>query len=328
VLHPRFVVTPKIGMSLYGRSLAVAALPVLRRVRSAFPFDVIDAHYLYPDGYAAVLAGRRLGVPVVLSARGTDAHTYPEMPLVRGRIRRALRGAARVVAVSRDLAERVRSVEPTLGEVTVIPNGVDTRLFRPADRDEARRRLGFGTEGRLVLAVGRLEPVKGHELLLKAFADLVGEDGSRELRLVLAGDGARRSALEQEARDLGIETRVTFAGEVPHGQLADWYAAADLVCLPSRREGWPNVLMEAMACGTPSVSARVGGAPEILEDEALGILAAADDAHDLSRALREGLARPWDRSLIAARAAERSWERTAERIEELLASVHADSVSP
>jgi glycosyltransferase involved in cell wall biosynthesis len=202
-------------------------------------------------------------------------------------------------------------------------------MFRPVDRGEARARVGLPADGRVVVSVGRLAEVKGHDLLLRALGELAPAEGDPAgIRLVLIGEGDRRGALERQARELGLEGRVRFEGEVAHERLADWYGAADLLCLPSRREGWPNVLMEAMACGTPCVASRVGGAPEILGEEEAGLLADPDDAGDLARALRAALARSWDRRVLVARAGEHSWERAVARIESVLAEAHADSVSP
>lgn len=331
VLHPRYPVTPKVGMRFYGRALELAVRPSLRRLRRAFPFDVLEAHYLYPDGWAATRIGRRLGVPVVLWARGTDAHSYPEIPAIRRAIRQALRGATRVAAVSSDLARRVEALEPSSRPVAVIPNGVDTSRFLPRDREEARRRLGIAQPGPILLVVGRLTAVKAHGLLLEALASLVG-DGTvaREgVRLLVVGEGELRGALERQAGSLGIRECVRFTGEVDQKDLPDWYAAADLHCLPSLREGWPNVLMEAMACGVPSVASRVGGAPEILDGADLGCLVESGSAAAFADGVRAALARDWDRSGIAGRARDRSWERTAEKVEALLrAAVDANPVSP
>jgi len=318
VLHPRFLVTPRVGMRWYGRTLEKALLPVLRRLRARFPFDVLDAHYLYPDSFAALRAARRLGLPCVVTARGTDAHTFSRFRAIRPLLARTLREADSVCAVSRALAATLREIVPDL-EVTVVPNGVDCARFAPVERSRARERLGLDARGRWLLAVGRLTPVKGHDVLLGAMRRL-GERG-RRAGLLLVGAGKEREPLERMARREGLNGQVRFVGELRHDELADWYSAADVVCLASHREGWPNVLMEALACGTPVVSTRVGGAPEIVEREELGLLVPPADPDALAAALEAALDRRWDRAAIRGHVEARSWEATARQAHEILQRV-------
>ncbi len=324
--HPSYLVTPKFGMTRYGASLARGTRSLVRAIRRRFAFDVIDAHYLYPDAYAAVTLGRELGVPVVVSARGTDTHTYSDIRAVRPLLVRALEGASAVVSVSEDLKQRIGELAPGVGDVTVIPNGVDTERFAPMDRALARKKVGLATaeaSGPLIVIVGRLTPVKAHDVLLEAFARLV-RDREDSPRLAIVGGGELREPLTRQARELGLADRVTFAGERSQSELADWYNAADVSCLPSHREGWPNALMEAIACGTPVVASRVGGAPEIVCEDALGRLVAPGDPDALAAGLGQALDREWDRDRLRAYASERSWGQTARRCIEVLRSTHAN----
>jgi glycosyltransferase involved in cell wall biosynthesis len=128
--------------------------------------------------------------------------------------------------------------------------------------------------------------------------------------LVIVGRGPEEERLRRLARELGLDARVRFEGVVPHEALAPWYAAADLFALATEREGWPNAVLESLACGTPAVATRVGGVPEILRNDRLGLMADRDD-ESFARALESALGRTWDRAEIARFAAGHTWTAAA-----------------
>ena len=309
VSHPRFFMTPKIGMTLYGLMMFLSVLPAMRRIRREFAFDLIDAHYVYPDGLAAVLLGRYFRCPVVVSARGSDINLFATLPLIRPLLRFTLRRADRVVAVSGALKEAIAALGIPAERISVIPNGVDAQKFRPVPQADARQALGLPADRPVVLSVGGMNPVKGFDLLLRAFR-LTLDGQIRRPYLVIVGDGAERTALEAQASALDLRGDVRFAGSVPHLELYQWYSAADVFCLASRREGWPNVVLEALACGVPVVSTEVGGVPEIVTSETLGLLVTRDE-----RALAAGIVRAlgttWQGRAIVEHARARSWEGVA-----------------
>ena len=282
IAHPRYLVLPKIGMWLTPLTLALAAWPTLRRWRrEGWEFDLIDAHYYYPDGVAAALLARWLGKPLVVTARGSDVNQIAGLALPRRMIRWAARVAAASVGVSAALAERLRSLGIPGERVQVLRNGVDTTRFFPVPQAEARRRIGGPLQGPRLVTVGNLVPVKGHALLLEALSGLPG------WHLDVVGRGPLEGALRAQALALGLAERVRFVGAVAQEELPWHFAAADLSVLASEREGWPNVLLESMACGTPVVAARVGGVPEIVRESCAGVMfeprtaAALRDAIDL-----------------------------------------------
>ncbi|MCC7486320.1 MAG: glycosyltransferase family 4 protein [Burkholderiales bacterium] len=303
VLHPRFPSVPKVGMTVAPFLLAAATLPAVRRVAAGDERCVlIDAHYFYPDGVAAVMLGARLSLPVVITARGTDLNLIPEHALPRRMIRWAAGRAAGLVTVSAALKERLVGLGVDPWRVEVLRNGVDCARFRPIDREAARRELGYAR--RTLLSVGNLVPLKGHDLVIRCLALVPGCD------LVVAGEGPERSALEALARDTGVAGRVRFTGALDQDALARHYAAADALVLASSREGWANVLLEAMACGTPVVATRVGGNPEAVAAPEAGVLAGERTPEAIAAALRELHSRGIDRARTRRYAERFGWDET------------------
>ncbi|MBV9116239.1 MAG: glycosyltransferase [Acetobacteraceae bacterium] len=303
VHHPRFPVVPRVGMSAAPWLLYRAALPFVRRLlEDGREVDAIDAHYLYPDGVAAVWLGRRLGLPVVLTARGTDVSLIPRHAVPRRLIEGALRDAAALIAVSAALKAAMLALGAAEPRVTVLRNGVDTRLFRPpADRAALRARLGL--DGPTLLSVGHLIERKGHDLVIRALAQLSG------VTLLIVGEGPERPRLAALAAQLGLSARVRLLGARPHREMAELYGAADALVLASSREGWANVLLEAMACGTPVVATDIWGNPEVVRAPEAGVLVArAADA--LASAARGLLAAPPARAATRAYAERFSWDET------------------
>ncbi|MCE9523191.1 MAG: glycosyltransferase family 4 protein [Alphaproteobacteria bacterium] len=265
VHHPRYFLIPKVGMNAAPWLLYRAAKAACARLGlNKNSIDVIDAHYFYPDGVAAALLARHLDIPFVVTARGTDLNVLPQFPLVRRQIVWAAQQAAAAITVSGALKQKLLELGVDRDKSAVLRNGVDLDLFKPVDRDAARRRLGL--PGTMLLSVGNLVPLKGHELTIEAMASL------KDCTLIIAGGGPLREALQARANSLGVGDRVRLLGEVPHAQLPELYSAADAFVLMSEREGWANVLLEAMACGTPALATPVGGNGEIVAAAAAGAL--------------------------------------------------------
>ncbi|MDE2335243.1 MAG: glycosyltransferase [Rhodospirillales bacterium] len=303
VLHPGFAHLRGLGqwtapLALRQAGFRALAHPLLRGRR----FDLIDAHYLYPDGVAALALGRRLGVPVIVTARGSDVTQMPDHPWPRRLIRRVIRESAALIAVSGGLRERLIELGAPADKVTVLRNGVDLTLFRPADRAAAR--AAFGLDGPSLVSVGGLIPRKRHDLTMAALERLPG------WRLLIAGEGPERGRLEALATARGLDGRVRFLGALPHAELAPLYTAADVAVLASEREGWANVLLEAMACGTPVVASRIPGNPEVVAAPAAGRVVTANTPEDFAAAIRE-VASTADRAATRAYAEDFSWDATS-----------------
>jgi glycosyltransferase involved in cell wall biosynthesis len=304
VEHPRFLRLPKVGMSSAPLLMALGALPTLRRIRAqGFDFDVIDAHYYYPDGVAAAMLGRWLRRPVTITARGTDISLIPSYRLPRAQIRWAAGRSSASIAVCEALRSEMRELGIAESKLRVLRNGVDLQRFQPVDRAEARRRLGV-PDGKWLLSVGYLIERKSHDIPIRALLDLPGWS------LMIAGKGPLEGELKTLARDLGVASRVRFVGGVPQADMPDYYSAADALVLASSREGWANVLLESMACGTPVVASAVWGTPEVVTTAAAGVLMPERSPAGTVAAVTQLMSRYPDRAETRSYAERFSWDAT------------------
>lgn len=303
--HPRYPVIPKIGMTLAPFLLYWATRNALeRQLASGFNFDLIDAHFFYPDGVAAALLGKHFKKPVVITARGTDINLIPRYTLPRRMIRWAADNATGLVTVSEALKRELEILGVDPERILVLRNGVELSVFKPMDRDAARKQLGF--QGLTVLSVGHLIPRKGHELVIKALTTLP------DANLVLVGEGPEQSSLVNLARELGVADRVRFLGQIEHERMCEIYNAADVLVLASDREGWANVLLESMACGTPVVASSVWGTPEIVRSPAAGLLLPDRQPQTIARSIRALLQNPPGRAETRAYAEKFDWSQTTQ----------------
>jgi glycosyltransferase involved in cell wall biosynthesis len=315
VIHPRYPHVPKIAMFLHGFLLFLGCYRCVARIHREKTFDCIDSHWVYPDGFAAVLLGKVLGIPVFCSARGTDINVYPTFRLIRPLIRWSLRRAAGIIAVSQSLKQVIVKLGIPEDRIRVIGNGVDLARFERMDRQEARKKLGLPLEGQVVVSVGTLNEHKCHTRLILAFKEIASR--WPELRLYILGEGHLREALEKLVSDSGLHGRVFLPGMQANETLKWWYNAADFTCLSSSREGWPNVLLESLACGTPVVATRVGGVPEVIASPEHGILVEPEVAA-LAQGLEGALAQKWNREALVEYARSHTWNEVAKEVEAAL----------
>ena len=313
IVHPRFLALP--GLEVFnGFTYALGVLPVLVRLARRHPGLIVHVHCAYPDAVGVAIATRVLGLRYLVTAHGSDLNVYSYRTLLRPQIRWALRHAESVIAVSRALLRRALELMGRQAEWRCqhVPcAAVDPRLFNTTD-DPARLRgqLGVPPGARLVVFVGKLVPIKGVDTLIAAWADLLAAGRVfPQDRLIIIGSGPQESILRREAQRTGES--VHFAGAMAQVDVAQWIRAADLLCLPSRNEGTPNVVIEALASGIPVVASAVGAIPDFVRDEQTGFLARPDDVPDLARALARGLSQQWDRVAIAATVHGHTWRDIA-----------------
>jgi len=283
--------------------LCSAVLPFLRRqIARGQDFEAIDAHYMYPDGVAAVMLGLALDRPVTVTCRGSDINEITKYRFPRQQITWAAKRAAAVVTVSEGLRERLSTLGIQPDRIRVLRNGVDVDLFRPVEKQTTRERLGLA--GRVLVSVGNLVRLKGHELIIQALVDMPSTT------LLVVGRGPERLSLEALAQAVGVADRVRFLEPVPQVQLRDIYSAADALILASSSEGWPNVLLESMACGTPVIATDIPGAREIIDAPEVGLLLRERTPDSIVQSVEALLARPTDSAAIRAYAERFSWDLT------------------
>lgn len=284
-------------------ALAAGAQPALRRIGdTGHDFDLIDAHYFYPDGVAAAFLARHFRKPLVITARGTDLSYIPRYKRPRQMIQWAATQASGIVCVCQALKDTLVELGVSAEKIVVLRNGVDLERFAPIEREEQRSKLGW--QRPTLLSVGNLYLHKGHDLAIAAMALLP------EYALVIAGGGPEEQNFKRQAQELGVAERVSFVGVVAQSELKYYYGAADALILASSREGWANVLLEAMACGTPVAASAVGGTPEVVTAEDAGILMRERSPASLAAAVKQLFARGVQRDATRQFAERFSWDAT------------------
>jgi glycosyltransferase involved in cell wall biosynthesis len=325
VLYPRYFSIPGVFKQWDGLFMALSTYAMVKRLHQAGRVDIIDAHFAYPDGYAATLLGRWLKVPVAITLRGTEAR-HARTPALVGPLKKALQGATRLIAVSAELRRVAVQLGADPARALVVGNGVDISKFQPHPKDEARAKLGIAPKARVLISVGGLVERKGfHRVipllpeLLKTYPDLV--------YLIVGGasaEGDNRAELEKMVADLGLGAHVRFLGPKPHEELAAVLSAADVFVLATRAEGWANVFLEAMACGLPVVTTDVGGNREVVCRPELGEVVPFGDAQALGKALQAALRAQWNAECIRQYAQENAWPHRVQVLLDVLRSMAAD----
>jgi glycosyltransferase involved in cell wall biosynthesis len=301
-------------MSVAARLMAVSISSCVRKIARTEPrFDIIDAHYFYPDGVAAALIARELGLPLVITARGTDVNLIPQYSIPRRQIVWAARQASAIVTVAEALRRELVTLGVDPSKITTLRNGYDPELFHAIDRYRARAELGIS--GRTLLSVGHLIERKGHHLTIEALSTVP------DVNLVIVGSGSMEEKLRALARGLGLSDRVRFEGTVQQARLKAYYSACDALVLASSREGMANVLIESIACGCPVIATNSWGSPEVIGSKIAGVLVGERSVRGLANGIRELFADLPDRHTTEAYARQFGWEPTSRGQFELFRSV-------
>ena len=308
VRHPRTLFVPRLAMATWGPLYVASLAPVVARYRGKL--DVVLGAWAYPDGFAAVVLARLLGVPCVVKVHGSDINLIAKLPGPRRMTTWALPRASRIVAVSRPLVDVVVALGVARERVAVVLNGVDGDLFQVRDRAAARQKLGLPADEKIALYVGNLKPEKGILELAAAWRD-VGN-----ALLVVVGDGPLRAEVEAAVGPLGATVRMV--GAQPLAAIPTWMAACDLLALPSRNEGTPNVVLEAFASGRRVVGSRVGGVPDLITSPVLGALVPSENPAALADALNRELAATYDPHAVAELGARGGWAASADALHAVL----------
>lgn len=313
VHYPKFTTYPKLGGDTNPGRIARAVLPLVRKLHREKPFDLVDAQFFFPDGPAAAIVARELGVPLTIKSRGADIHFWGQRSHALRQMLDAANGSAGLLAVSQALREDMIALGMPADRIEIHYTGLDRDKFHPIERGAARAlvsampNLGIWSEGPLIVTPGALIPRKGQALVIEALPRLP------QARLALAGAGEDEARLRTLAKRLGVEERVHFLGLVDHELLPHVLCAADVLVLPSASEGLANVWVEGLACGTPIVIPDIGGAREIVSDASAGRIAARTP-EAIAAAVEDILADPPSQAQVAEHVSRFSWGVNAQNI--------------
>lgn len=310
VLFPRFLSVPGVLRRLDGLSMALCTLPLMHRLRRENGVGLIDSHFAYPCGSAAVRLGRWLDLPVSITLRGTEARHLRTAGL-RTQVVRAVVQATRVFSVSDSLRQELMAAGIDGGRIHVIGNGVDLDKFHPVPRAEARTELNISADARVLVSVGGLVERKGFHRVIELLPEL--HQRFPTLRYLVVGgpspEGDMSAELRAQVVRLRLDDVVTFTGPLPPERLKHVLSAADVFVLATANEGWANVFLEAMACGLPVVTTDVGGNAEVVIAPSLGSIVPFGDADALRDEIERALQTRWDRQRIIAYARSNTWDR-------------------
>ena len=314
VYHPRYFVIPKIGRSLYGFFFFAGILLTLLKLKNEFKPDLINVHWIYPDGFGAVLAAKLLDLPIVTHSLGCDINEYSKYFLRRQLIKFTLQHADRNIVVSDALKTKCIELGASEDKTTVILNGVDNTIFFNRNKLELRKQLGLPIDKKIFLFAGNFNVEKGLRYLIEAYS-IVSKTQSNTL-LCVVGSGPLEQEIDDQIKALGIGNSVHLCGRVPHNNIPLYLGAADFLCLPSLREGCPNIVLEALASGTPVLSSRVGAVPDVLASAGrpLGLLASPENSVELASIMEKALGMEWQ---VKENFTWMNWHDNANRISEV-----------
>mgnify|MGYP001083700875 FL=1 len=318
VHRPGFFYLPGLMKNADARFYARGLRSWLKTFCRSWRPDLLDAHFIWPDGVAVAALAQELGIPYAITLRG-KIYECLKIPAQARQCARALAGAAAVISVSSRMADEALKLGADGRRLHVITNGVDLDHFHPRERTDCRQRLGLPVEGRLLVTVAHLGARKGHHEMIRALARL-----PEDVSLVIVGGEAQGGTVEglrELARASGVDGRLILPGPQPYDRIPLYFSAADASVLASYREGCPNAVLESLACGIPAITTEVGAVPDILPVPEAGRIVPVRQEGPLGDAIAEVLGREWDPREVARQSGVRSWKRVAEEVREVFRSI-------
>ncbi|MGD9826222.1 glycosyltransferase [Desulfobacter sp.] len=318
VSRPRFFYTPKILKNNDARFYARGILPWVKKLCRTWQPDILDAHFVWPDGVGVSLIARDIGIPYVITLRGKLFECMKEPSQVR-QCAEALKDASAVISVSSGLAEAAIKLGADLARISVIPNGVDAENFNIKDKSACRKSLGLPEDKKILVTVAHLGHRKGHHEVIRALSGL-----SEDVCLVLVGgpaQGGNHETIMAEAEKSGVARQIILAGPQPYDQVARYFSAADASVLASYREGCPNAVLESLACGTPVVATDVGAVRDILPVPGAGCIVPRKQIEPLKEGIKTVLSTKWEPESVLEASKVRSWEQVAIEVESVFQKI-------
>jgi teichuronic acid biosynthesis glycosyltransferase TuaC len=317
VYHPRYFSIPGHFKSVEVLSYYQAVLSVLKNLPDKF--DLIDLHWTFPDLPTGAFLSKKLSIPFHVTLRGMEAFHLQDSGLRKHIVAHYLKQARHVISLSVEMAETANRLAATGNKTTVIRNGVATDQFYFIDQTECRNKLGLGQDARIIIGVGALIYRKGFDLVIEALKSVISQPELGNTKFYILGaqgaEGDYRKNLYELVERHNLTEHVVFVGAIPNKELITWYNAADVFCLSSRGEGSPNVLSEALACGTPAVAAKVGSVPEIMaSEENLGCCIESENIQQLEQGLVQVLTGNYNRVANARNFNKYNWDWCARQV--------------
>jgi glycosyltransferase involved in cell wall biosynthesis len=308
---PVFYLPTATGYEHLGRNHVTSVEKVIKK--HSLAFDIIHAHFTWSAGYVGSQLKESYGVPFIITAHGMDIYDLPfRNAFYTEQITRILNSADHIITVSRNnllSIQRLGIKKP----VSVILNGFDNHRFFPRDMQECRHALGLPQNKKILVNVAKMyDVVKGHKILIRAMHEVIKKRD--DVVCYIVGDGELRTSLEKLITELHLEHTVKIVGVKPHHEIPLWMNAGDIFALPSLHEGNPTVMFECLACAKPFVGTRVGGIPEIITNDAYGLLCEPGNVQELATAILASLSRDWNPALISAYAQQFTWETITQEI--------------
>ncbi len=302
---------------LHASAMRTSLIQRVKKLHAVSSFDVILAAWAYPDAVAASMIGREIGIPVVWNVLGSDVNVLTRLPGLSTQIKVGIAQASKVITVSDALKSRLVEIGAPQDKITTIHNGVDGKIFTLANKTAARKSLSLDIDAPLIVYVGRVSHEKGPDVLLDALANLTPDSPLAKASVAIVGGGAMEPEILKKMKELNLESKVVITGMRPPSEVINWFAASDLLCLPSRREGCPNAVLEALATGRPVVASRIGGVPELLNRDN-GIMIDPDNPEQLRVAMETALRRDWNPQKLRDSVENLSWDEVGDRYFDVL----------
>lgn len=321
VLHPFFFTIPRFLKCLDCFTYFLVTIPVIHKMRKSFDFDIIDAHWVYPDILTAYICSKIYRKKFIVTVRGLEALHLKEQGLRKKILDFLLNKADYVITLSSELKALVEDIGVNKQKVSVILNGVDSSTFVLLDREEARKSVNIPTDKKVIVTVGSLLMTKGHHKIIEVLPAL-SKEFETELYIIggVGPEGNDRKKIKNLVNTLKLNN-VHFVGQISHSNLVYWYNAADIFCFASFREGCPNVIMEALACGTPVVASNVGAISDMVDTDVKGYIFDLNIVNDLENKIRTAFKTKWDRHAIKNLINNQTWDRCAKQVLEIYGRV-------
>lgn len=298
-----------------GKSIGNRILKIVKN--EGMDIDIIHSHFTYPMGYAGTIVSRELNVPNVITAHGYDVYDLPyRNNSMRNAVRHALNGTDHIITVSKKNVEHITAMDINT-RVSIIPNGFRDDKFHiiNSDLNSLRNELDLPCESKILLTVGNLKEIKGHNFLIEALK-YVSEERD-DIYCCIIGHGPLFGVLNNKIVKLKLKSKCSLRGSKPHNEIPKWMNACDLFVLPSLNEGNPTVMFETMACGKPFIGTNVGGIPEIIDTDDYGLLCEPGNPRELANNILIALDKDWDINKILEKSKNYTWNRLAKETQKI-----------